>query len=249
MISPRATGRGPDTQRHGGSEDRSRLHRLSRSSAEGGLQPKEYYAKVRSRTASATSAPSGWHQHGLRECHNHNSIPSSPKTFTRLKPLADIKEDGLIQDVGPTAFQPKMLVYGAGPEGTIDTAQALVDTAKKILSQRGRILHRSAASMGKRGNSSVHGGRSSLAVSAAYRSDASQATLTIQKKSSSRSANPLNLRIDGRRHDQRDWTQSRQRNLQRNHPARSREVVSLAVENRSDDSLAGANISRGSDVS
>ena len=93
-------------------------NRLSRSSAEGGLQPKEYYAKYGADRVRDLSTVWLGTSMGCAECHNHKFDPVLTKDFYSLKAFfADIKEDGLVQDVGPTAFQPKMLVYGPGQEG------------------------------------------------------------------------------------------------------------------------------------
>ena len=111
-------------------------NRLSRSSAEGGLQPKEYLAKYGADRVRDLSTVWLGTSMGCAECHNHKFDPVLTKDFYALKAFfADIKEDGLVQDVGPTAFSPKMPVYGPGQKEAIDAAQAQIDIAKKDLQQ------------------------------------------------------------------------------------------------------------------
>jgi len=79
----------------------SAFNRLSRMSAEGGLQPKEYLAKYaadRVRTVSATWLGSTL---GCAECHDHKFDPFASKDFYSMKAFfADILETGLVPDRG-----------------------------------------------------------------------------------------------------------------------------------------------------
>ena len=80
-------------------------NRLTRSSAEGGLQPKEYFAKYGADRVRDLGTVWLGTSIGCAECHNHKFDPVLTKDFYSLKAFfADIKEDGLVQDVGPTAF-------------------------------------------------------------------------------------------------------------------------------------------------
>ena len=80
-------------------------NRLNRTSAEGGLQPKEYLAKYgadRVRTLSAVWLGSTM---GCAECHDHKFDPFLTKDFYAMKAFfADVKETGLMPDRGPEAW-------------------------------------------------------------------------------------------------------------------------------------------------
>ncbi len=83
----------------------SAYNRLTRTSAEGGLQPKEYLAKYgadRVRTLSAVWLGSTM---GCAECHDHKFDPFATKDFYAMKAFfADIKETGLVPDRGAKAW-------------------------------------------------------------------------------------------------------------------------------------------------
>jgi len=83
----------------------SAYNRLTRTSAEGGIQPKEYLAKYaadRVRTASSVWLGSTV---GCAECHDHKFDPFTSRDFYAMKAFfADIKETGLVPDRGPDAW-------------------------------------------------------------------------------------------------------------------------------------------------
>ena len=83
----------------------SAYNRLNRTSAEGGLQPKEYLAKYaadRARTLSAVWLASTT---GCAECHDHKFDPFLSRDFYSLQAFfADIEETGLMPDKGPKAW-------------------------------------------------------------------------------------------------------------------------------------------------
>src|SRR3954447_8827402 len=83
----------------------SAYNRLNRTSAEGGLQPKEYLAKYgadRVRTAAAVWLGSTL---GCAECHDHKFDPFTSRDFYSMKAFfADIKETGLVPDRGKNAW-------------------------------------------------------------------------------------------------------------------------------------------------
>ncbi|MBY0503458.1 MAG: PSD1 and planctomycete cytochrome C domain-containing protein [Bryobacteraceae bacterium] len=87
------------------------LHRLTRTSAEGGIQPKEYLAKYaadRVRTVSAVWLGSTL---GCAECHNHKFDPFLAKDFYAMKAFfADIQETGLVPDRGKDAWGKQLLL-------------------------------------------------------------------------------------------------------------------------------------------
>ena len=83
----------------------SAYNRLNRTSAEGGLQPKEYLAKYgadRVRTLSAVWLGSTL---GCAECHDHKFDPFLTKDFYAMKAFfADVEETGLMPDRGAKAW-------------------------------------------------------------------------------------------------------------------------------------------------
>jgi hypothetical protein len=87
----------------------SAYNRLNRTSAEGGLQPKEYLAKYgadRVRTVSAVWMGSTL---GCAECHDHRFDPFLSKDFYAMKAFfADIQETGLVPDRGARAWGAKL---------------------------------------------------------------------------------------------------------------------------------------------
>jgi hypothetical protein len=87
----------------------SAFNRLTRASAEGGIQPKEYLAKYgadRVRTVSNVWLGSTM---GCAECHDHKFDPIATKDFYSMKAFfADIDEAGLVADSGPLAWGAKL---------------------------------------------------------------------------------------------------------------------------------------------
>jgi hypothetical protein len=83
----------------------SAYNRLNRTSAEGGIQPKEYLAKYgadRVRTLSTVWLGSTL---GCAECHDHKFDPFLTKDFYAMKAFfADIQETGLVPDRGARAW-------------------------------------------------------------------------------------------------------------------------------------------------
>ena len=83
----------------------SAYNRLNRTSAEGGIQAKEYLAKYgadRVRTVSTVWMGSTL---GCAECHDHKFDPFLSRDFYSMKAFfADIKETGLVPDRGPKAW-------------------------------------------------------------------------------------------------------------------------------------------------
>ncbi len=112
----------------------SAYNRMGRTSAEGGLQPKEYFAKYGADRVRALGANWLGSTLGCAECHDHKFDPVLTKDFYALKAFfADVKEDGLVQDVGPDAFSPKMPVYQPGEKERIDNLIRQIAAAKTEL--------------------------------------------------------------------------------------------------------------------
>jgi len=115
----------------------SAYNRMGRTSAEGGLQPKEYFAKYGADRVRALGANWLGSTLGCAECHDHKFDPVLAKDFYALKAFfADVKEDGLVADVGPDAFSPKMPVYQAGEKERIDNLIRQIAAAKTELNAK-----------------------------------------------------------------------------------------------------------------
>ncbi len=224
-------------------------NRLSRSSAEGGLQPKEYYAKYGADRVRDLSTVWLGTSMGCAECHNHKFDPVLTKDFYALKAFfADIKEDGLIQDVGPTAFQPKMLVYSPGQKEAIDAAQAQVDAAKKVLNQRAGSFVDQQRQWEKEELVRYMSGDLAWQFPVPVAASATKAFLTIQKEPIKQDPRTLStsvsmgvgmISVDGPNPDNETYTVTIQ-------PGAGK-WAGLGIETGQDDSLAGANIARGSE--
>jgi hypothetical protein len=115
----------------------SAYNRLNRTSAEGGLQPREYLAKYgadRVRTLSAVWLGSTL---GCAECHDHKFDPFLTKDFYAMKAFfADIQETGLVPDRGVRAWGAQLALPTdaqklelAGLEEKLATAKARLDGA------------------------------------------------------------------------------------------------------------------------
>jgi hypothetical protein len=83
----------------------SAYNRLNRTSAEGGLQPKEYLAKYAADRARNVSTVWLASTMGCAECHDHKFDPFLSRDFYSLQAFfADIKETGLVPDRGQQAW-------------------------------------------------------------------------------------------------------------------------------------------------
>src|SRR3989442_8398356 len=83
----------------------SAYNRLNRTSAEGGLQPKEYLAKYAADRVRTTVAVWMGSTLGCAECHDHKFDPFTARDFYAMKAFfADIKETGLVPDRGRNAW-------------------------------------------------------------------------------------------------------------------------------------------------
>ena len=224
-------------------------NRLSRSSAEGGLQPKEYYAKYGADRVRDFSSVWLGTSMGCAECHNHKFDPILTKDFYSLKAFfADIKEDGLVQDVGPTAFAPKMLVYGPGQKEAIDAVQAQIDAARKDLDEKAKALTDQQRQWEKEELVRYMAGDLAWQFPIPVAASASKAVLSIQKEpikqdprilSTSVSMGVGMISVDGPNPDNETYSVTIQ-------PGAGK-WAGLGIETGQDDSLPGANISRGSE--
>jgi hypothetical protein len=119
----------------------SAYNRLNRASAEGGLQPKEYLAKYgadRVRTLSTVWLGSTM---GCAECHDHKFDPFSTKDFYSMKAFfADIRETGLINDRGSSAWGTKLPLPSAEQQARLETLKKQIDAAQADLKQHSEKL-------------------------------------------------------------------------------------------------------------
>ncbi|MBL8234633.1 MAG: DUF1553 domain-containing protein, partial [Bryobacterales bacterium] len=123
----------------------SAYNRLNRTSAEGGIQPKEYLAKYAADRVRTTSTVWLGTTIGCAECHDHKFDPLLARDFYSMKAFfADIKETGLVPDRGPLAWGSQLTMPDeaqkqqlASLEAAIRTARGeLADAAAKLVDRR-----------------------------------------------------------------------------------------------------------------
>ena len=112
----------------------SAFNRLNRTSAEGGLQPKEYLAKYgadRVRTIASVWMGSTL---GCAECHDHKFDPFLSRDFYSMKAFfADIKETGLVPDRGAKAWGAQLALPTPEQQKRQEELKAALDAAKAKL--------------------------------------------------------------------------------------------------------------------
>jgi hypothetical protein len=128
----------------------SAFNRLNRTSAEGGLQPKEYLAKYgadRVRTLSAVWLGSTL---GCAECHDHKFDPFTSRDFYSMKAFfADIKETGLVPDRGKDAWGSLLPLPSLQQEARRKTLQQELEGARTRLADRMKALEPARAAWEK----------------------------------------------------------------------------------------------------
>ena len=122
----------------------SAYNRMNRTSAEGGLQPKEYLAKYaadRARTASVVWLGSTL---GCAECHDHKFDPFTSRDFYSMEAFfADIKETGLVPDRGSKAWGSLLAMPS-------DTQRVKQEDLKRRLEIAKKALENQSATMASR---------------------------------------------------------------------------------------------------
>ena len=112
----------------------SAFNRLNRTSAEGGLQPKEYLAKYgadRVRTVAAVWMGSTL---GCAECHDHKFDPFLSRDFYSMKAFfADITETGLMPDRGAKAWGTQLALPTPEQQQREDEFKSQLDAARAKL--------------------------------------------------------------------------------------------------------------------
>ncbi len=115
----------------------SAYNRLNRTSAEGGLQPKEYLAKYaadRVRTLASVWLGSTV---GCAECHDHKFDPFTSRDFYSLKAFfADIEETGLVPDRGEKAWGTQMRMPSGEQTRQLDDRTARLAALKQELDEK-----------------------------------------------------------------------------------------------------------------
>ena len=111
-------------------------NRLNRTSAEGGLQAKEYLAKYgadRVRTLSAVWLGSTL---GCAECHDHKFDPFLTKDFYAMKAFfADVQETGLVPDRGTRAWGAKLALPSEAQQRELTALDAKLREARAQLAE------------------------------------------------------------------------------------------------------------------
>jgi hypothetical protein len=117
----------------------SAYNRLNRTSAEGGLQPKEYLAKYAADRVRTTVAVWMGSTLGCAECHDHKFDPFTSRDFYSMKAFfADIKETGLVPDRGKNAWGSQIAL--PSPE----QQKRQVELKDQVADARGRLAAKMA---------------------------------------------------------------------------------------------------------
>ena len=122
----------------------SAYNRLNRTSAEGGLQAKEYLAKYAADRVRTTVAVWMGSTVGCAECHDHKFDPFTSRDFYSMKAFfADLKETGLVPDRGRNAWgsqiqlpAPEQARRQAELEGLVEAARAQLAAKMESLASR-----------------------------------------------------------------------------------------------------------------
>ena len=116
----------------------SAYNRMNRTSAEGGLQPKEYLAKYGADRVRTTSIVWMGSTMGCAECHDHKFDPFTAKDFYAMKAFfADIKETGLVPDKGPQAWGSLLSLPSEEQAARLQSLQARIADLKSKVSAAG----------------------------------------------------------------------------------------------------------------
>jgi hypothetical protein len=112
----------------------SAFNRLNRTSAEGGVQPKEYLAKYAADRVRTTAAVWLATTVGCAECHDHKFDPIAARDFYSLKAVfADIKETGLVPDRGAKAWGSQIALATAAQQEKLARLEASLAAARARL--------------------------------------------------------------------------------------------------------------------
>jgi hypothetical protein len=119
----------------------SAYNRLNRTSAEGGLQPKEYLAKYASDRVRTLAAVWMGGTLGCAECHDHKFDPFTARDFYSMKAFfADIKETGLMPDRGKDAWGSLLPLPTAAQLQQKEALQPQLSAARERLAAQRKAL-------------------------------------------------------------------------------------------------------------
>lgn len=119
----------------------SAYNRMNRTSAEGGLQPKEYLAKYAADRARTTSVVWLGTTLGCAECHDHKFDPILSRDFYSMEAFfADIKETGLVPDRGSKAWGSLLALPSDAQRKKQEDLKRQVEAAKKALEEKAATM-------------------------------------------------------------------------------------------------------------
>lgn len=117
------------------------LHRLTRTSAEGGIQPKEYLAKYAADRVRTVSTVWLGATLGCAECHDHKFDPYLTKDFYAMKAFfADIQETGLVPDRGVEAWGKQLLLPTSAEEARLAELEKLIKGMRTGIPAKGETF-------------------------------------------------------------------------------------------------------------
>ena len=115
----------------------SAYNRMNRTSAEGGLQPKEYLAKYAADRVRTTAVAWMGSTVGCAECHDHKFDPFLSRDFYSMEAFfADIKETGLVPDRGSKAWGSLLDLPTDAQRAHRDDLKARLAAAQKALEDK-----------------------------------------------------------------------------------------------------------------
>ncbi len=115
----------------------SAYNRLNRTSAEGGLQPKEYLAKYAADRARSLSAVWLGSTMGCAECHDHKFDPFLTKDFYSMQAFfADIDETGLMPDRGAKAWGTQIELPAPAQKAQREWLDTRIEAARQKLQRK-----------------------------------------------------------------------------------------------------------------
>ncbi|MBI3681348.1 MAG: PSD1 domain-containing protein [Acidobacteria bacterium] len=119
----------------------SAYNRMNRTSAEGGVQPKEYLAKYAADRVRTTSSVWLGSTMGCAECHDHKFDPFTARDFYSFKAFfADIKETGLVPDRGPKAWGSQLSLATQEQQQRLAALKEQLATARRSLEEKAKQL-------------------------------------------------------------------------------------------------------------
>ena len=145
----------------------SAYNRLNRTSAEGGLQPKEYLAKYAADRVRTTVAVWMGSTLGCAECHDHKFDPFTSRDFYSMKAFfADIKETGLVPDRGKDAWGTQLSIPSPEQAAAAGGAESARRGSSRAADRENGGTRAEARRMGEAPARAIRSRRAGLAVPA-----------------------------------------------------------------------------------